>query len=146
MGCASLPGEEGFVMTTDEKEIRELVATWMAATKAGDTAKVLTLMTDDVVFLIPGQAPMRKTDFAKTAAAQTGKQAPTFDGTSEIQEITIAGDWAFMWTKLRVVVTPPNGSAPMARSGHTLTVLRKQGGKWLLARDANVLTPEKSAT
>jgi hypothetical protein len=27
---------------------------------------------------------------------------------SEIQEIVVAGDWAFMWTRLSVVVTPPN--------------------------------------
>lgn len=133
-------------MSPDEKEIRELVATWMSATKAHDTEKVLSLMTEDVVFLVPGQPPMKKTDFAKLAAAQAEKQAPTFEGTSEIQEVTVMGDWAFMWTKLRVVATPPNGAAPTARSGHTLSVLRKQGGKWLLARDANLLSPEKSTT
>ena len=133
-------------MTTDEKEIRELIATWMAATKAGDTAKGLGLMADDVVVLVPGRPPMRKADFAKAADAQTGKQAPTFDGTSEVQEVTVVGDWAFMWTKLRVIVTPPNGAAPMIRAGHTLSVLRKECGKWLLARDANLLAPEKSPT
>lgn len=131
-------------MTTDEKEIRLLIATWMAATKAGDTAKVLGLMTDDVVFLVPGAPPMSKTDFARAADAQTGKQTPTFDGTSEVQEVLVAGDWAFMRTKLRVIATPPDGAAPMVRSGHTLSVLRKQGGKWLLARDANLLVPEKT--
>ncbi len=129
-------------MSSDEREIRELIATWMAATKAGDTAKVLSLMTEDVVFLVPGQPPMRKADFANAAAAQAGKDAPKFDGTSEIQEVTVAGDWAFVWTKLRVVVAPRNGAAPMIRAGHTLSVLRKQGGRWLLARDANLLAPE----
>ena len=131
-------------MTTDEKEIRELIATWMAATKAGDTEKVLGLMTDDVVFLVPGRPPMRKTDFAKAAVAQTGKQAPKFEGTSEIQEVAVVGDWAFMWTKLKVVAIPPSGAAPMIRSGHTLSVLRKENGKWLLARDANLLAPEEA--
>ena len=47
-----------------------------------------------------------------------------------------------MWTKLRVVVTPPDGASAFVRSGHTLSVLRKQNGKWLLARDANLLAPE----
>lgn len=133
-------------MTTDEKEIRELVASWMAATKAGHTDKVLDLMTDDVVFLVPGQAPMRKADFARASAAQAGKQAPSFDGVSEIQEVTVAGEWAFMWSRLRVVVTPPHGAPPTVRAGHTLSVLRKQDGKWRLARDANLLVPEKSVT
>jgi len=34
----------------DEQQIRELVSTWMAATKAGNVDTVLRLMTDDVVF------------------------------------------------------------------------------------------------
>jgi hypothetical protein len=46
-----------------------------------------------------------------------------------------------MWTKLRVVVSPRDGSPPMERAGHTLTVIKKENGKWVLARDANLLSP-----
>lgn len=127
-------------MRSDEAEIRQLVADWMAATKAGDARKVLSLMTDDVVFLTPGGV-MRKSDFAAAAEAQATGQAPAFEGSSEIQEINIAGDWAYMWARLSVTVTPPGGAPSMRRAGHTLTVLRKENGRWLLARDANLLTP-----
>ena len=61
------------------------------------------------------------------------------DGTSEIEEIVVAGDWAFMRTRLHVVVRPPDGSNPIERAGYTLTVLRREGGRWKLARDANLL-------
>jgi uncharacterized protein (TIGR02246 family) len=125
----------------DEQEIRQLVSTWMAASKAGDIEKVLSLMADDVVFLVPGRPVMRKADFAAAARAQLGKDAPKFDGSNEIQEIKILGDWAFMWTRLTVVVTPTGGAQSMARAGHTLSILRKQSGKWVLARDANMLAP-----
>src|SRR5262245_47399965 len=54
-------------MEKDEQEIRELVETWMAATKAGDVEAVLGLMTDDVVFLVPGQPPMGRAEFAAAA-------------------------------------------------------------------------------
>jgi uncharacterized protein (TIGR02246 family) len=128
-------------MQSDEEQIRQLVATWMAATKAGDVDTVLDLMAEDVVFLVPGRPPMRKDEFAAAARAQSGQGAPKVDGTSEIQEIKVAGDWAFMWTELTVVATPPDGSPPIERAGHTLTVLKKEKGKWLLARDANLLTP-----
>ena len=128
-------------MHNDEQQIRELVSTWMEATKAGDIDKVLSLMADDVVFLIPGQPVMHKDGFAAAARAQGGKNAPTFDGTSEIQEITVAGDWAFMWSKLTVVARPPGGGPSITRAGHTLSVLRKLAGKWVLARDANLLAP-----
>lgn len=127
-------------MQNDEQEIRQLVSTWMAATKAGDVETVLGLMTDDVVFLVPGRPVMRKPDFAAAARAQAAPGAPQIDGKSEIQEIQILGEWAFMWTKLTVVVTPSNGAA-MTRAGHTLTILKKQNGTWLLARDANLLAP-----
>jgi uncharacterized protein (TIGR02246 family) len=128
-------------MQDDEQEIRQLVSTWMAATRAGDVETVLSLMADDVVFLVPGQPVMRKADFAVAAQAQAGQDGPRFDGSSEIQEIKILGDWAFMWARLTVVATPPGGAPAMTRAGHTLSLFKKQGGKWVLARDANMLAP-----
>jgi len=128
-------------MQNDEREIRDLVSTWMAATQAGDVQTVLKLMAEDVVFLVPGQPVMRKADFAAAAKAQAAGRAPSFEGASEIQEIKVVGDWAFMWTRLTVVATPPGGAPPTKRAGHTLSVLKKENGKWLLARDANLLAP-----
>jgi len=95
-------------MPSDEQEIRQLVATWMAATRAGDIETVLSLMADDVVFLLPGRPPMiGKPAFAAATQAQSSQGPVQFDGTSEIQEIKVLGDWAFMWTQLTVVATPP---------------------------------------
>ncbi|MBB3811590.1 SgcJ/EcaC family oxidoreductase [Pseudochelatococcus contaminans] len=51
-------------MTDDEKAIRQVVETWMTASKSGDLATVLTLMTDDVVFMVSGQEPFGKEAFA----------------------------------------------------------------------------------
>ena len=131
-------------MQDDEQQIRELVATWMAATKAGDVETVLGLMTDDVVFLVPGRPPMGKAEFAAAARAQASGDAPRFDGSSDIQEVQVAGDWAWLWSRLRVVVTPADGSPRLQREGHTLTVLRRSQGRWLLARDANLLGAAKA--
>lgn len=132
-------------MQSNEDQIRALVATWMKASQAGDVDTVLGLVTDDVVFLMPGRPPMHKAEFAEGMKAQASSSAPSFEGHSEIKEITVAGDWAFMWSKLAVTIKPKDGSTPMARDGHTLTVLKKQAGKWLLARDANMLAPAKPA-
>ena len=128
-------------MGNDEQQIRQLVATWMRATKAGDTETVSSLMAEDVVFLVPGQPPMiGKASFASAARAQSAQGSPQFEGTSEIQEIKVAGEWAFMWTRLTVVVTPAGGGGARTRAGHTLSVLKKENGKWLMARDANLLS------
>jgi len=128
-------------MTDDERAIRDVVARWQSASRAGDVDAVLGLMTDDVVFLLPGRAPMRKAEFAAASRAQTGQSAMKIDGENDIQEVQVAGDWAFMWTRLRVVASPADGSPPIERAGHTLTVFRKQDGRWRLARDANLLAP-----
>ena len=128
-------------MKTDEAQIRELVATWMSATRAGDLATVLTLMTDDVVFLVAGQEPFGKEHFAKAMQPQAhGVALPLIDGRSEIQEIHVDGNLAYLVSRLTVHVTLPGGPTT-TRAGHTLSVLRKEGGRWQLARDANLLTP-----
>ena len=65
-------------MQSDEQEIRHLVATWMAATKAGDIETVSSLMADDVVFLRPGHPPMiGKAAFAAAAGAQSDQGPPS---------------------------------------------------------------------
>ncbi|HWO42579.1 MAG TPA: SgcJ/EcaC family oxidoreductase, partial [Candidatus Eisenbacteria bacterium] len=70
-------------MESDEREIRRLVATWMEATRAGDVETVLSLMADDVVFLLPNQQSMiGKSAFAEAARAMAGEKAPRFDGKS----------------------------------------------------------------
>jgi uncharacterized protein (TIGR02246 family) len=122
----------------DERAIRELVETWLAATKRGDTAAVLDLMTDDALFLVPGRAPMDKAAFAAAANGPPGPK-PVIDAVSDIKEILVEGSTAYFWSWLEVTVLPPDDSVPIRRAGHTLTILRKDGGRWRLARDANLL-------
>ncbi len=128
-------------MHSDEIQIRELVTNWQAATQAGDIDTVLGLMTEDVVFLIPGRPPMDKAEFAAVSRIPPGSTAPVIRGTSTVKEVQVSGDLAFIWTELAVVVTPPGVVVPIERAGHTLTVFRRIAGKWLLARDANLLAP-----
>jgi uncharacterized protein (TIGR02246 family) len=130
-------------MRDDERQLRTLVSEWMEATRRGDVDTVLGLMTDDVVFLVAGRPPFGKAEFAAQSSPPAGKPAPKFDGQSEIQEIQVVGDWAFMRTRLTVTMTPAGGSESARRSGYTLTVFRRENGRWLLARDANLLVPDE---
>ena len=124
----------------DEKAIRELIDTWMTASKAGDLQTVLSLMTDDVVFLVPGAAPFGKAAFA---SASQGMKEMRVEGTSEIQELKVAGDFAYLRNFIDISFTPPGG-APVRRSGYTLTILRKEAdGRWRLSRDANLMTVDR---
>ena len=128
-------------MTDDERAIRQLVSTWMAASQAGDSETVLSLMADDVVFMVAGEAPFGKEKFA---AAARGMKNVRMEGTSDIRELTVLGDWAYLRNHLVVTVTPPGGQ-PVRRAGYTLTILRKTpAGQWLLARDANLMTTQQA--
>jgi uncharacterized protein (TIGR02246 family) len=123
-------------MTDDERAIRDLVATWMTASQTGDLQTVLELMTDDAVFMVPGREPFGREAFA--AAAQ-GMKDVRMQGTSDICELKVLGDWAYLRNHLTVTMTPPGGQ-PVRRAGYTLTILRKDAdGRWRLARDANLL-------
>lgn len=126
-------------MKSDEDEIRELVAKWMKATKEGDSETVLGLMADDAAFIVPGQPPFGKEAFASAANAPNAASME-IDGESEVLEITVAGEWAFMLSQLTIKVKA-EGSPQMIRAGNTLTVLTKRNGRWLLFRDANLLVP-----
>jgi len=124
----------------DERAIRDVIETWMRASSNGDTETVLSLMAEDVVFLVAGKPPFGKKEFAES---QKGLTDQHIEGTSNVREVKVAGDWAYCWTDLKVVMTPDNGGAPVRRSGNTLSIFQKMpDGRWVLARDANLLALE----
>lgn len=126
------------MMTADEKAIRAAIERWMRATAAGDLDTVLGLMTDDVVFMVPGKEPFGKEAFAQSSKAMSGV---TFEGKSSPVEIKVLGDWAFVRNRIDLKVIPKAGGETKARSGYTLSIFaRGSDGSWRLARDANLVS------
>ena len=131
--------------TSDEQAIRDLYSTWRRATLEEDVGTVVNLIADDAVFLTPGEPPVQgKQQFADIFEDFRGKFR--IEAKSEFDEISIHGEWAHVWCRLAVVMSPKSGDAPVFRSGHTLTILHKEAGHWLVTRDANMLAPEPSAS
>ena len=85
-------------MTDDETAIRDLLTKWFDATKNGDTQTVLGLMTDDVVFMVPGREPFGKEAFQRISDDMKGVR---IEGTSDIRELRLLDDWAYMRTHIR---------------------------------------------
>jgi uncharacterized protein (TIGR02246 family) len=123
----------------EKQKIRDVIETWMRTLTDGDVDRVLSLMAEDVVFLLPGLEPMRGRDaFAAASRSMTGKVR--FEGKPNIQEIHIAGNYAFVWNYLDVKVTPLPDGPTKRRAGNILSVFRKEpDGRWVLFRDANML-------
>jgi uncharacterized protein (TIGR02246 family) len=130
-------------MSADERAIREVQQEWMRATAAGDLTRVLELMADDIVFLTPGREPFGRREYA--AAAEAGKGKATFRGTAEFDEVIVVGDVAYARGKLAITVEPTGGE-PKQMAGYTLSIFRKLAdGRWVLARDANLVGPVTAA-
>jgi uncharacterized protein (TIGR02246 family) len=122
-------------MSDDEKTIRDVIATWMRASIAGDSETVLSLMTEDAVFMVPGREP-----FGREVFRAAGTSPPKMAGTSEPVEIQVFGDVAFARVRIELTVTPPTGE-PVRRGGYSMSLYRKgHDGRWRLFRDANLLT------
>lgn len=124
----------------DKQRIRQAIADWMKFTAEGRLDEVLKLMAEDVVFLLPGRPPMRgRAAFAEASRGMAGKVK--FEGRPDVREITVVGDYAFVWNHLAVTATPLAGGAAMQREGDILSVFRRESdGRWVLFRDANLLT------
>jgi len=123
-------------MSPDERAIRDLIAAWLSASAAGDSAKVLTLMSDDVIFLVAGRA-FGKEEFSASQGVLASHRLET---SSDVREVVISGDLAYARTELTVTMTPLAGGASQRRTGPTLSIFRRgPDGRWVLTRDANLL-------
>lgn len=129
-------------MKEDEKAIRELMNEWQDAAMNGDVIRLQRLLSDDVVFLTPGQPPVCGRDVFLDAFRE-GLQHYRIESRGEIKDICITADLAYCWTYLSVTAIPHQRGLPVRRSGNTLSVLKKQPDSgWVIVRDANMLTPQ----
>ena len=126
-------------MTDDEGQIRKLVDSWIAASKARDLQTLMDMMTDDIVFMTPGRTPFGKAEFAADSERTTGMAV---DASAEVQEVEIFGSRAYIRNHIRAELTAP-GQPAKRMSGYAMSILRKGAdGRWRIARDANLVLPE----
>jgi len=126
-------------MASDEREIRTVHSIWIDAVNAGDLARLLTLVAEDVVFLTPGQAPFGREGFSSNF--RTAHQQMRICCTSELEEVIVVGEVAYTRSRDALSVTPRAGGKAAQFAGHRMTVYRKQrDGRWLLSRDVHTLS------
>ena len=125
----------------DERQIRKLIESWIAASNARNLPALMDMMTDDVVFMTPGRAPFGKAEFAADSQRMKGV---AIDARVEVQEIEIFGPRAYIRNHIRVELTSP-GQTPKRMSAYAMSILRKgNDGRWRIARDANLVMPEQT--
>jgi len=127
-------------MGPDEQAIREVQSTWIDAVNAGELDRLLAMVTDDVVFLNPGDEGLGLDGFsAKFSAAHRQLRICCV---SELEDVVIVGEVAYTRSRDSLTVSPRAGGEESRLAGDRMTIYCKQpDGRWLLARDANVLSP-----
>jgi uncharacterized protein (TIGR02246 family) len=124
---------------SEERQIRRLIDSWIAASNARDVPALMDMMTDDVIFMTPGRAPFGKAEFAADVERMKGV---AIDARAEVNEIEVFGARAYIRNHIQVELTSP-GQTPKRMSGYAMSVLRKDpDGRWRIARDANLVMPE----
>ena len=130
---------------SDEQAIRQVHSTWIEAVNTGNLVRLLSLMADDCLFLNPGRAPLGRDEFS--AVFPAAHKQSSIRCISELEEVVVVGEVAYTRARDSLSVTPLAGpkstqEETMQLAGHRLTIYRKQpDGRWLLARDANALSP-----
>ena len=126
-------------MASDEREIRTLHSIWIDAVNAGDLARLLTLVAEDVVFLAPDQAPVGREGFSSNFRAAHEQMRVCC--TSELEEVVVVGEVAYTRSRDTLSITPRAGGKAAQLAGHRMTVYRKQrDGRWVLSRDVHTLS------
>jgi uncharacterized protein (TIGR02246 family) len=145
-GCQSVESEEEarFRIEKDKESITRWFESWLKSTREGDLETVHGLIADDAVFLVPGNDVMKKIPFAKAVTFDPSTESAfQIETKSDIKQIEVFGDMAYMWSKTEVTILPKNGDPEMKLAGNSLTILKRNGAKWLMVKDANTIVPVK---
>lgn len=133
-------------MPDDRQAILDFYTTWMEASQRSDLETLWQLMAEDVVFLRAGHPPMIGRDAFATEFKSMPPGAKLKVEAWRHEEIRIEGNSAYCWNYLAITVIPPNSEMGRTMAGNILSVLRKnEEGRWVLARDANLLSPQLPA-
>jgi ketosteroid isomerase-like protein len=115
---------------------------------AGDIDTITSQWTDDFVVLPPA-GPVVRGRAANAAIAEAGRaQIQAIEPVEyvvELEEITVAGEYAFEWGTFRSCMRTRDGGQMMSSSGKLMRILQRQpDGSWKMHRTMMTSDPSGS--
>jgi uncharacterized protein (TIGR02246 family) len=133
----------------DRNAILALIDRWRLATKAKDIPAILELVDDDVMFLPSSIPPIKGKEELEKMYRAFFPRYREIKHESIIEELRIAGDWAFLWGTDELRLIPESGDREIHMKGKGISILRRQSdGSWRFWRGINNMTqqpPEKTS-
>jgi uncharacterized protein (TIGR02246 family) len=123
----------------DEQPIRKLLLRFRNALRKGEISRLLEMVTDEVLIVAAGRAPVRGRDDLR---AHLSGLVDTYrlDLSGNTRQIRISDGVAYCWAQLLLRALPHDGGPTVVQSGPTLLIFERQpDGGWLLARQANLI-------
>lgn len=122
----------------DKESILALLERWRLATRGKETEGLLELVADDVVFLPSSMPPVKGKEEVEKMYRAFFPRYREIKHEAVIEEIRIAGDWAFLWGTDELRLTPESEEPNIHLKGKGLSILkRKSDGSWLFWRGIN---------
>ena len=132
-------------LEADRRAIEALNEHDVRAALRSDLDAIVSQWTDDFVVLPPA-GPIVRGRAANVAAAEQGRaQMQAYipvDYVVDIEEVTVAGDYAFAWGTYRGGIRPRAGGEEIRSSGKLMRILRRQqDGSWKMHRTMTTVDP-----
>ena len=129
----------------DRNAILALVENYHRATRAKDVDTILELVAEDVVFLPSSSPPIKGREEVEKMYRAFFPVYREIKQEADIEELQVAGDWAFLWGTDQLRLMPESGETEIQMKGKGLSILKRQSdGPWRFWRGINNMTPQKS--
>ena len=122
-------------MSDERSAIERLYAASATALKARDIVALSSFYTDDAIQFPPASPPLEGWE-AIRASLENELASVALDVAVDVSEVVIAGEWAFARGRYRIAVLDEAGGEGEVTEGSWLDVLKRQGGRWRIARSA----------
>ena len=129
-GCAPKVDVEA-----DQAVIRTLGEQAVATLNTNDAAALAAFVTDDAVWMPPNEPAVSGKEAFESLYRAWFDQFICEVTSHPVEEIVVAGDWAFARGRYTLMLTPKAGGEPMQDSGKFIDIYQRQpDGSWKYAR------------
>jgi ketosteroid isomerase-like protein len=141
--CHSVPVASSMRNESDHRAVRAVIDEWRDAVAAGDSRRLLAVVSNDLEVIPPGQGALTGSaahQFFQSLFDQFTIQPKPFTD----EEIVVSGDWAFQRYTYELTLTPKAGGASVTERGHGIHIFRRSAdGSWSLVKDIFNSVPTK---